>query len=112
MPCCFQLNATRWSNNKPARPRPMVHTKRRGQLIEQTTYRGSKTTKSSFYCRKVSYIDVKKCKITTRLTHRLYHAEVPMPSPTLATLHPTVAEVTQRICERSRHRRGLYESHM
>ncbi len=35
-----------------------------------------------------------------------------MPSPTPATLNPTVAEVTQRIRERSRHRRGLYESHM
>ncbi|RUR49390.1 phosphogluconate dehydratase [Vreelandella populi] len=35
-----------------------------------------------------------------------------MPSPTPATLHPTVAQVTQRIRERSRHRRALYEDHM
>ncbi|MBP5980341.1 MAG: phosphogluconate dehydratase [Halomonas sp.] len=35
-----------------------------------------------------------------------------MPSPTPATLNTTVAEVTQRIRERSRHRRALYEAHM
>lgn len=35
-----------------------------------------------------------------------------MPSPTPATLNTTVAQVTQRIRERSRHRRALYEAHM
>lgn len=35
-----------------------------------------------------------------------------MPSPTPATLHTTVAQVTQRIRERSRQRRALYEAHM
>lgn len=35
-----------------------------------------------------------------------------MPSPTPATLNTTVAEVTQRIRERSRQRRALYEAHM
>ena len=35
-----------------------------------------------------------------------------MPSPAPATLHTTVAQVTQRIRERSRHRRALYEAHM
>ncbi|MFB9868316.1 phosphogluconate dehydratase [Vreelandella sulfidaeris] len=35
-----------------------------------------------------------------------------MPSPTPATLNSTVAKVTQRIRERSKHRRALYEDHM
>ncbi|MGY2462788.1 phosphogluconate dehydratase [Vreelandella sulfidaeris] len=35
-----------------------------------------------------------------------------MPSSTPATLNPTVAEVTQRIRDRSRQRRALYEAHM